>query len=67
MRDVDSHRSRRFGQLPFLVPFQRTPYLYNQMRLVAEMPLGRSRARTRLRSLETYYGDAIRFAIAYEA
>lgn len=67
MRDVDFHRSRHVGQLPFLMSFQRTPYLYNQMRLVAEMPPAEVEPELGSRALETYYGDAIRSAIAYEA
>jgi hypothetical protein len=68
MRDVDFHRSRRVGQLPFLdgrsslrlIFAIRCGWLLN--RHLAEAAPNSAPAQ-----LETYYGDAIRCAIACEA
>jgi len=67
MRDVDFHRSRRVGQLPFLDGG-------SSLRLILAIRCGWLPKRHLVEAapnlapaqLETYYGDAIRCAIACE-
>jgi hypothetical protein len=68
MRDVDSHRSRRVGQLPFLDGRSSVRALSLQSDAACSRDATREAApNSAPAQLETYYGDAIRCAIACQA